>query len=127
VVDDEPEVLTWAADTLEMKGYTVLKTLDSCEALDMVQRCTRPIHLLLTDIVMPPMNGVKLADELRAMQPAMKVLLMSAYTAEQAEDYGVALVPGIPLLVKPFGLTELHSKVRAVLDNRSPCSRRQAS
>jgi DNA-binding response OmpR family regulator len=81
--------------------------------------------LLLTDILMPPMNGVKLADELRAMRPALRVLLMSAYTTEQAEDYGVRLIPGIPLLVKPFKLTELHSKVRAVLDYRSPFSRRR--
>jgi CheY-like chemotaxis protein len=125
VVDDEPEVLSLAADTLEMKGYTVLKTMDSCEALDIVRRSTRVIHLLLTDILMPPMNGMKLADELRATRPALRVLLMSAYTPEQAADYGVGLVPGIPLLVKPFGLTELHSKVRAVLDYRSPFSRRR--
>lgn len=123
VVDDEPEVLNLAADTLEMKGYTVLKTVDPCEALDMARRCSRPVHLLLTDIMMPPMSGVKLASELRAMRPAMKVLLMSAYTTEQVEDHGVWRVPGIPLLVKPFGLRELHSKVRAVLDYRSPFSR----
>ena len=126
VVDDEPELLSLAADTLELQGYTVLKTLDSCDALEMARRCTRPIHLLLTDILMPPMNGVKLADELCAMRPALRVLLMSAYTTEQAEDHGVRLVPGIPLLVKPFKLTELHSKVRAVLDYRSPFSRRRA-
>jgi len=127
VVDDEPELLSLAAEALEMKGYTVLKTVDPCEALEMAQPCTRPIHLLLTDIVMPPMNGVKLADELRAMQPAMKVLFMSGYTTDQAEDYGVAFVPGIPLVMKPFGLTELQSKVRAVLDYRSPFSRSRAS
>lgn len=127
VVDDEPEVLSLAADTLEMKGYTVLKTVDPCEALEMAQPCTQPLDLLLTDILMPPMNGVKLVDELSAMRPGLKVLLMSAYATEQVTDSGVRLVPGIPLLVKPFGLTELHSKVRAVLDYRSPFSRRRAS
>lgn len=127
VVDDEPEVLNLAADTLEMKGYTVLKAADPCEALDMVRRCTRPVHLLLTDIMMPPMSGVKLVDELRAIRPAVKVLWMSAYTTEQVADAGVGLVPGIPLLVKPFKLTELHTKVRAVLDYRSPFSRSRAS
>jgi len=109
-----------------VKGHTVLKTLDPCETLEMARRCTQPIPLLLTDIDMPSMNGVRLADELRAMRRAVKVLFMPAFTTTQVGGYGMGLVPGIPLLVKPFGLTELHDKVRAVLDYRSPFSRRQA-
>jgi DNA-binding response OmpR family regulator len=66
---------------------------------------------------MPPMNGVKLADELRAIRPGLKVLLMSAYSTEQVEDYRVGQISGVPLLMKPFALTELHGKVRAVLDS----------
>jgi len=125
VVDDEPEVLSTIGDALEAEGYKVLKTLDPFEALRLARTSSETIQLLLTDVVMPLMNGVKLADELRSIRPGVKVLFMSAYTTEQVGDYGVGLVPGVPLLVKPFGLAELSSKVRAVLDYRSPFERKQ--
>jgi hypothetical protein len=115
-VDDEPEVLSLVADSLELKGYTVLRALDPGEALQMARMSAEPIHLLLADIMMPPMNGVKLADELRAIRPSVKVLLMSAYSTEQVEDLRAGQIPGAPVLAKPFALTELHGKVRAVLD-----------
>ena len=127
VVDDEPEMLSLVADSLELKGYTVLRALDPGEALEMARMSSKPIDLLLTDIVMPPMDGVKLANELRAIRPGVKVLLMSAYTTVQVEDHRVGQVPGVPLLVKPFALTELHGKVRSVLDYRSPFSRARVS
>lgn len=116
VVDDEPEVLSLVADSLELEGYTVLRALDPGEALQMARMSVEPIHLLLADIVMPPMNGVKLADELRAIRPGVKVLLMSAYSTEQVEDVRGGQVPEARVLAKPFALTELHGKVRAVLD-----------
>ena len=127
VVDDELEMLSLAAEVLESRGYTVLKTSDPFEALRMAQTHTEHIQLLLTDIVMPPMNGVKLFDELRAIRPGLRVLFMSAYTTDHVADCGVGLVPGVPLLVKPFGLPELHAKVRSVLDYRSPFAKMHVS
>lgn len=120
VVDDEPEVLSMASDLLRALGYRVLSTGDPREALRLARSSTDPIHLLLSDVVMPLMNGGELARQLRAIRPDVRVLFMSAYSTELVEDYGVRLVPGEPFLVKPFGLAELKSKVRAVLDYRSP-------
>jgi len=125
VVDDEPEVLSMVGDSLEDRGYNVLTTLDPFEALRMAQTSPEPIHLLLTDVVMPLMHGVKLADELRAIRPSVRVLFMSAFITEQVEDHGAMLVPGVSLLVKPFSLPALHDKVRSVLDYRSPFARMQ--
>ena len=125
VVDDEPEVLAFIADALEAKGYTVIRTEDPREALRLARTGSEPIHLLLTDIVMPPMNGRELADQMRALRSGIKVLFMSAYSTEIVEDYGVRLAPGEPFLVKPFIISDLVSKVRAVLDRRSPFSRSQ--
>jgi len=120
VVDDEPEVLSMASDMLRAFGYRVLSTGDPREALRLARSSTDPIHLLLSDVVMPLMNGGELARQLRAIRPDVRVLFMSAYSTEFVEDYGVRLGPGEPFLVKPFGLAELKSKVRAVLDYRSP-------
>ena len=120
VVDDEPEVLSMASDLLRAFGYRVLSTGDPREALRLARSSTDPIHLLLSDVVMPLMNGGELARQLRAIRPDVRVLFMSAYSTEFVEDYGVRLGPGEPFLVKPFGLAELKSKVRAVLDYRSP-------
>ena len=120
VVDDEPEVLSMASDLLRMIGYRVVSTGDPREALRLARSRTEPIHLLLTDVVMPLMNGGELAKQLRAMRPDVKVLFMSAYSTEYVEDYGVRLAPGEAFLAKPFGLVELRDKVRAVLDYRSP-------
>lgn len=123
VVDDEREVLSVAVDTLETQGYAVLQTVDPFEALKMARRSAEPIDLLLTDVVMPLMHGVKLADEFRAIRPGAKVLFMSAYITEQVEDHGALLVPGVSLLVKPFGVAALLDRVRSVLDYRSPIVR----
>lgn len=125
VVDDEPEIVAFVADVLEAKGYTVIRTEDPREALRRARTGSEPIHLLLTDIVMPPMNGRELAEQMRAPRPGIKVLFMSAFSSEIVEDYGIRLAPGEPFLVKPFTVSDLVSKVRAVLDHRSPFSRSQ--
>jgi len=122
VVDDEAQVLAVVGDSLETGGYRVLRTTDPFEALDLARGSTEPIDLLLTDVVMPLMHGVKLADEFRAIRPDAKVLFMSAYVTQEVEDHGAVLVPGVSLLVKPFGLPVLHEKVRSALDFRSPLS-----
>src|SRR5262249_23808412 len=120
VVDDESEVLDVVGDSLEAGGYKVLKTTDPFKALDLARGST--IDLLLTDVVMPRMHGVKLADEFRAIRPDAKVLFMSAYVTAEVEDHGAVLVPGVSLLVKPFALPVLHDRVRSALDFRSPFS-----
>jgi len=120
VVDDEADVLDVVGDSLETGGYKVLKTTDPFKALDLARGST--IDLLLTDVVMPRMHGVKLADEFRAIRPDAKVLFMSAYVTAEVEDHGAVLVPGVSLLVKPFALPVLHDRVRSALDFRSPFS-----
>lgn len=124
VVDDEPEVLSLVSDLLQPVGYMVLSTEDPLEALRLARSRADPIHLLLTDVVMPLMNGGELAKQFRAIRPDAKVLFMSAYSTEYVEDYGIRLSPGEPFLVKPFTMAELRKKVRAVLDYRSPFLRR---
>ncbi len=123
VVDDEPEVLALVADHLQTKGYMLLLTGDPREALRLARTRTEPIHLLLTDVVMPLMNGRQLAEQVRAIRPEARVLFMSAYSTEAVEDYGIRLAPGEPFLVKPFAMDELANKVRAVLDYHSPFTR----
>src|SRR5262252_3668564 len=92
VVDDEADVLDVVGDSLETGGYKVLKTTDPFKALDLARGST--IDLLLTDVVMPRMHGVKLADEFRAIRPDAKVLFMSAYVTAEVEDHGRCWSPG---------------------------------
>ena len=117
VVDDEEGVRTLAQDVLEMKGYTVLSTGDPRHALRLAREHTGPIDLLLTDVVMPLMNGPELADRLVAIRPTTKVLFMSGF------DVSGIVAPGSPYLAKPFDVAALARKVREVLDQRSPFSR----
>ena len=73
---------------------------------------------------MPLMNGRELAEQMRPIRPGMKILYMSAYSTETVEDYGIQITPGEPFVMKPFTMERLVSAVRAVLDYRSPFSRR---
>jgi len=116
VVDDDPEVLSLATDVLHMAGYTLLSTADPRHALRLVGRHAEPIHLLLTDIVMPLMSGLQLAEEVRALRPGVKILFMSAYRTEEIEDHRVRLTPRGLFLDKPFTVAWLQQIVRAVLD-----------
>jgi CheY-like chemotaxis protein len=122
VVDDDPEVLAVAADLLGAAGYIVLSTGDPCEALRIARTRFEPIHLLLTDVLMPFMSGSKLADELRSIRPEVKVLFMSGYW-ESLEDYRIRLAPGEPFLDKPFTTTRLEATIQEALVYRAPSSR----
>ena len=126
IVDDEPEVRAVARDMLKAKGYTTLDTGDPMLALRIARTESQPIHLLLTDVVMPLMNGRELADQLRPIRPGIKVLYMSAYSTEAVEDYGIRLTPGEPFVLKPFTMEGLVAAVRTVLDYRSPFGKRPA-
>ena len=123
VVDDEPDVLSMIADLLRTTGYTVWSTGDPREALRLARTRAEPLHLLLTDVVMPRMSGRLLADELRSIRPDVRVLFMSAYSVEQVADYRIRLAPNEPFLTKPFSIAELHNTVRAALAYSSPTNR----
>jgi len=126
IVDDAPEVRAVARDMLAAKGYTTLDTGDPMSALRIARTESQPIHLLLTDVVMPLMNGREPVEQMRPIRPAMKILYMSAYSTETIEEYGIRLAPGEPFVLKPFTMEKLAGAVRAVLDYRSPFGRRPA-
>jgi two-component system cell cycle sensor histidine kinase/response regulator CckA len=102
---------------LKDNGYHVLTAADGAEALEAAARHAGPIHLLLTDVVMPGINGRVLAERLSPRQPAMKVLYMSGYTDSFIAGHGV-LEEGLHLLHKPFTEAELMRRVRELLDEK---------
>src|SRR5499426_1181002 len=118
IVDDEPEVMALAASVLREEGYTIIATGDPREALRIARRRPERIDLLVTDVVMPGMNGRELAGRLRVFRPGIKILFMSAHNAETVENYGIRLAPGEPFVVKPFAVAELSSKVRGILSGQ---------
>jgi len=123
VVDDEPDVRGLAREILEAGGYEVLEAGDGEEALRVAEAHRAPIHLLLTDIVMPRLNGVELASRLTQLRPDTKVLYMSGFLvvgAQPAQAGGVSLEPGALILPKPFNVDGLTRKVREVLARPSP-------
>ncbi len=102
--------------TLEPAGYTVLGVATGEEALRLLERHEAPVHLLLSDVVMPGMSGRDLAERLAQTRPGMKVLYMSGYTTDTIVRHGV-LEAQMPFLNKPFTATALLRKVREVLDS----------
>jgi PAS domain S-box-containing protein len=118
LVEDEPAILKLGKIILERYGYRVLATRVPREALALAERHPGPIHLLITDVVMPRMNGRDLRENITAVRPAIKTLFMSGYTANVIAHHGV-LEEGIDFLQKPFSVHTLASKVRGVLDRLS--------
>jgi PAS domain S-box-containing protein len=119
LVEDEAKLRGLARQSLEGQGYTVIEAGDGAEALQLAQAHRGPIHLLLTDVIMPGMNGRELAGELLPRRPEMRVLYMSGYT-ENAIGHNGMLDEGINLLQKPFTLAAMKAKVREVLDTPHP-------
>ena len=122
VVDDEPEVLSIARDMFEAKGFRVLVAGSPEEALRIAQSTPGPIDVLLTDVVMPGLNGRELADRLSALRSEIKVIYMSGHTSEVVGDYGVR-VPSDSFVAKTFTSERLIGKIREKLGHRSPFSR----
>jgi len=118
VVEDEMSVRRLTRQFLEENGYRVLEAIEGCEALRISNQHKGPIHLLLTDVVMPQMSGRELAHSLVPLRPEMKVLYMSGYTDDAIVHHGL-LEQDIAFLQKPFTLDALAHKVRAVLDARN--------
>ena len=115
LVEDEEEVRKLAAQILQRQGYKVLEAPQEGDALLICEQHQTPVHLMLTDVVMPGMSGHQLAERLKSLQPEMKVLYMSGYTDNTIIQHGV-LVEGVNYISKPFTVDALARKVREVLD-----------
>ncbi|WP_336957857.1 CHASE3 domain-containing protein [Sphingobium aquiterrae] len=115
VVEDEERVRHVSVDALRDLGYIVVQASDAQHALEVLALQPR-IDLLFTDIVMPDMNGRKLADLARVDRPELKVLYTTGYTRNAIVHNGM-LDPGVAFLAKPFTLSQLAHKIRQVLDN----------
>src|SRR5262249_17488713 len=96
-------------------GYDVLEARNAGEALSLCEHHPRPIHLLLTDVVMPQMSGRELAERAASRRPAMRVLFMSGYTEDAILKHGI-LDEGLAFLQKPLVPDRLARRVREVLD-----------
>jgi CheY-like chemotaxis protein len=123
LVEDQDEVRTVALEVLRRYGYHVLEARNAGEALLHCERYTETIALLLTDVVMPQMNGRELAERLVPMRPNMKVLYMSGYTDNAIVQHGI-LESGIEYLQKPLVPDVLARRVREVLDGQTRRSNR---
>jgi CheY-like chemotaxis protein len=115
LVEDAEALRKLAHTLLEQNGYRVLAAASGLEALKLVEDKPERIDLLLTDVIMPGINGRVLAERLASMQSGLKVLYMSGYTDSAIADHGI-LDEGTSLLHKPFSEEALIQKVRALLD-----------
>ncbi len=115
LVEDEPMILDMAKGMLEILGYTVLPAAMPGEAIRLAREHAGEIHLLMTDVIMPEMNGRDLAKNLTALYPNLKRLFMSGYTADIIARQGV-LDEGVRFIQKPFSLKNLAAIVREILD-----------
>jgi CheY-like chemotaxis protein len=114
IVEDQEHVRALAVETLEARGYTVLCAADGREALEISATHPGSIDVLLTDVVMPGIDGRALAERLQVERPGTRVIYMSGYAEEVIGDRGV-LEPGLTYLAKPFALDALAATVRAVM------------
>jgi CheY-like chemotaxis protein len=117
VVEDEEEVRKVAVRILRGQGYKVLEASNGADTLMICKEQKEPIHLILTDVVMPQMSGRQLVEQLRQVYQNLKVLYMSGYTDNTIVHHGV-LEEGINYIQKPFTVGALAGKVREVLDNK---------
>ena len=126
VVDDDPWVLRVTVDFLVgEEGYDVLQATGGEEAMRIAETHDGQIHVLLTDVVMPRVNGWMLAKRLRPIRTETKVLFMTAFSSELVSDYRTVL--GDPVIMKPCELGELAYKIRALLGHSSPFARRRGA
>jgi PAS domain S-box-containing protein len=116
LVEDEPSILSLAIQMRERLGYRTLAASTPGEALRLAREHPGEIHLLITDVVMPEMNGRELAQRLLALHPRLKRLFMSGYTADVIAHQGV-LDKGVNFMQKPFSFQVLSTKVREALES----------
>jgi len=117
VIEDEEGVRSLIRVALASAGYKVLETLDGEGALATCAHHAGPIHLLLTDVVMPQRSGPRVAQRVAALRPDIKVLYMSGYTDDAIVHHGV-LTQEMPFIQKPFSPIALRKKIREVLDGK---------
>ena len=115
LVDDNEFIRNALRASLEMRGYHVLQANGGKEAAELGQGLSGPLHLLITDVIMPGMDGWALAQHLEANHPQVKVILISGYTEETITSQKM-LKPGISFLSKPFSIEVLLRKIRELLD-----------
>ncbi|MGO9405264.1 MAG: PAS domain S-box protein [Terriglobales bacterium] len=119
LVEDNEQVRELTSEVLADSGYQVLLAASPEEALALCRGNHPDIHLLVTDVILPGMNGPQLAEKIKQISPRTRVLYVSGYTSNAIVHYGV-LDAGLWFLAKPFSLSELVAKVRQVLDSESP-------
>jgi CheY-like chemotaxis protein len=115
LVEDEPAILKMTTRLLESQGYTVVAASTPGEAIRLAREHAGEIRLLMTDVVMPEMNGRDLAKNLLSLYPQLKRLFMSGYTANVIAHQGV-LDEGVYFIQKPFSIQDLAAQVREALD-----------
>jgi DNA-binding response OmpR family regulator len=115
LVEDERVLRDQVAEALRQLGYIVLEARNGYDALTVLERHGAPVHLVLSDVVMPEMSGGALVLQLRKWYPHLRVLFITGYSEEAVETYGV-VVSNTALLLKPFSIDELAARVRGVLD-----------
>ena len=113
LVEDEDVLRGLLAKFLRLYGYTVLEARHGGEALLTCERHPGPIHVMVTDVVMPQMSGRELADRLTPLRPEMKVLYMSGYTEDALVQHGV-LETNVAFIQKPFRIKTLMEKIREI-------------
>ena len=118
IVEDDPGVRAFAAQVLRDAGSTVFEAENAAEALAIAARGAQPLDLLLTDVVLPGIDGADLAARLRSLQPGLRVLFMSGYTPEEIA-VTAALGSNDLLLKKPFLPATLRERVAHVLNQSS--------
>jgi DNA-binding response OmpR family regulator len=115
VVEDDDQLRQMIAQILQANGYTVLEAEDGARAVLLSNRLERPVDLMLTDIVMPGMNGRILAEKMKSSGMCKTVLFMSGYAGD-ANAYQEGIPPEMPIIMKPFAPEHLLERVRSILN-----------
>ena len=116
LVEDDVALQALTERMLKKAGYTVLAASDGEQAVEMFERGQGAVHLLLTDVVLPGMNGVELAARLTARTPLLKVIYMSGYTGDRLPPEALS---GAAFIAKPFVPNALTAQIRRTLDSSS--------
>ncbi|MEJ2055225.1 MAG: response regulator, partial [Calditrichaceae bacterium] len=117
LVEDDPTILNMTTEMLNLLGYKVLTAGNAGEAIKIARTYKNKIHLLITDVVMPDMDGKELSEKIHAIYPGLKILFMSGYTANVIAHRGV-LDEGVNFIQKPFSKKTLSKKIQETLQER---------
>jgi PAS domain S-box-containing protein len=119
LVEDQPQTRDVICEALRRRGYTVIQATDGAEAIEKAEQLQGALHLLLTDVVMPGINGRQLAERIQSVAPSVRVIYMSGYTDDTILQHGV-LDPRLAFIQKPFTSNVVLAKVREVLSAPEP-------